>query len=69
MENRYNFYNLEASFKNFLLAGNKLPVTIKNYLSDLRHFLGWFIFKCKAQGAKFKVNSEAEISLNLSLRI
>jgi site-specific recombinase XerD len=58
MENQYNFYNLEALFKNFLLAGNKSPVTIKNYLSDLRHFLGWIIFKFKVQSAKCKVSAE-----------
>ena len=45
MENTYNLCNLEASFKQFLLAGNKNLVlhtnTVKNYLSDLRHFIGW----------------------------
>ncbi len=44
MVNRYNFYNLEASFKQFLLAGNNNPTSIKNYLSDLRHFFGWLTF-------------------------
>jgi len=46
MTNQYNFYNIEASFKQYLLAGNK-KVTVKNYLSDFRHFLGWFILKNK----------------------
>lgn len=45
MDNRYNLSNLEASFKQFLLAGNKNLIlranTVKNYLSDLRHFIGW----------------------------
>lgn len=52
MNDRYNFYNLEASFKNFLTAGNKKmsPVSVKNYLSDLRHFLGWLILKLKTSG-------------------
>lgn len=47
MSDTYNFYNLEASFKQSLLAGNKnlQKNTIKNYLSDLRHFVGWFILK------------------------
>jgi len=58
MQNGYNFYNLEASFKNFLVAGNKTPTTIKNYLSDLRHFLGWNILNFKAQGSKLKVEIE-----------
>jgi len=45
MDNRYNLCNLEASFRQFLLAGNENLIlhanTIKNYLSDLRHFIGW----------------------------
>lgn len=45
MRNRYNFYNFEAPFKQFLIAGNFKPITIKNYLSDLRHFFGWLILK------------------------
>jgi site-specific recombinase XerD len=48
MDKRYNFYNFEASFKNFLLAGNVSPITLKNYLSDLRHFLGWLTFYWKS---------------------
>jgi site-specific recombinase XerD len=52
MDKRYNFYNFEASFKKFLLAENVSPVTLKNYLSDLRHFLGWMILKIKAQNKK-----------------
>lgn len=41
MGTEYNRYNLEAGFKNFLSAENVSTVTLKNYLSDLRHFLGW----------------------------
>lgn len=44
MVNRYNFYNLEASFREYLIAGNVNPISIKNYLSDLRHFFGWLTF-------------------------
>ncbi len=47
MGNRYNLYNFEASFKQFLIAGNFKPITIKNYLSDLRHFFGWLSLKLK----------------------
>lgn len=44
---RYNLYNLEALFREYLLSGIKKDRpfhknTIKNYLSDLRHFLGWY---------------------------
>jgi len=52
MDKWYNFYNFEASFKKFLLAENVSPVTLKNYLSDLRHFLGWTILKLKAKNKK-----------------
>lgn len=41
MQNTYNFYNLETSFKQYLVAGITKPVSIKNYLSDIRHFFGW----------------------------
>lgn len=52
MNKSYNFYNIEASFKQYLLAENK-PVTVKNYLSDLRHFLGWLVIMFKIN---FKTN-------------
>jgi site-specific recombinase XerD len=52
MDKQYNFYNFEASFKKFLLAENVSPITLKNYLSDLRHFLGWTILKLKVQNKK-----------------
>ncbi len=37
----YNLSNLEPKFKKYLLAENISSVTLRNYLSDLRHFLGW----------------------------
>lgn len=37
----YNPYNIEALFRQHLLAENVKPATLKNYSSDLRHFLGW----------------------------
>lgn len=45
MGKQYNLYNFEALFKEYLLAGNTKPVSIKNYLSDFRHFIGWLTFK------------------------
>lgn len=65
MEKQYNFYNFEASFKKYLLAGKKTPVTIKNYLSDIRHFFGWLIFKLKGDGVKFSENNQNFNYLNL----
>ncbi len=41
MVDAYNLSNLEPLFKNQLLAENISAVTQKNYLSDIRHFLGW----------------------------
>src|SRR3989338_5274655 len=39
----YNLYNLEPKFKNFLLAVNISAISLRNYLSDIRHFFGWLI--------------------------
>lgn len=62
MSDRYNLDNLEASFKEYLLAGNEkmakkalTPMSIKNYLSDLRHFFGWLIFYLKARNLDFSL--------------
>jgi len=39
----YNLYNLEANFRTYLSAViNVKAITIKNYLSDLRYFMGWY---------------------------
>ncbi len=58
MVHGYNFYNFEASFKQYLIAGNKTPVSVKNYLSDLRHFFGWMTF--------YLVNDRKIISTDLN---
>lgn len=41
---RYNLDNFEASFREFLQNEGVSAPTLKNYLSDLRHFMGWFAF-------------------------
>ena len=63
MNNQYNFYNLEASFKNYLVAGKKSVSTINNYSSDLRHFIGWFILNIKTSNpqAKIDIINDSEI--------
>ena len=39
---RYNLSNFESEFRQYLTAVIKLkPVTVKNYLSDIRFFAGW----------------------------
>lgn len=55
----YNFYNLEASFSKFLYAGNNTikKVSVKNYLSDLRHFLGWLSMKVRSEYEEGRQNS------------
>ncbi|MEK7633882.1 MAG: phage integrase SAM-like domain-containing protein, partial [Patescibacteria group bacterium] len=60
MPNTYNLYNLEAPFKQFLLAGNQKAVSIKNYLSDVRHFFGWLILYFKSH--KIQIESEVTIT-------
>ncbi|MCL4374503.1 phage integrase SAM-like domain-containing protein [Patescibacteria group bacterium] len=43
MDNRYNLDNFEAGFRQYLIAENRSRASIKNYLSDYRHFAGWMI--------------------------
>jgi len=57
MVNRYNLSNLEASFKQYLLAENTNHLTIKNYLSDLRHFMGWLAFTIQSRGKSFDITN------------
>lgn len=45
--NPYNVYNLEPQFKLFLVNLKKSASTVKNYLSDFRHFTGWLIANIK----------------------
>lgn len=42
--NRYNLDNLEAGFRKYLIVQQVSIITLKNYLSDLRHFFGWLVF-------------------------
>ncbi len=44
MNNRYNLSNLEALFRDYLKTCSISKVSIKNYASDLKHFLGWFMY-------------------------
>ena len=41
MSNTYNFHNIEAVFKSYLLSENISASTLTNYLSDYRHYTGW----------------------------
>ncbi len=44
---------LEKTFDLFLKTNGSSPVTRKNYLADLRHFLGWFILALKSRKVFF----------------
>ncbi|MDP1614945.1 MAG: phage integrase SAM-like domain-containing protein, partial [Methylococcales bacterium] len=52
----YNLYNLEPQFKQFLVAENISPISLKNYLSDFRYFAGWL----ELYNRKNQVSSESE---------
>lgn len=51
----YNLYNLEPKFKAFLLAVNISAISLRNYLSDIRHFFGWLL-----SSGKYKENESIE---------
>lgn len=42
---------LDSNFQNHLLTKGVSPKSLKNYMSDLNHFLGWAILKLKAYGS------------------
>ncbi len=45
----YNLYNLEANFRTYLHAViNLKSISVKNYASDLRYFLGWYQLHTRA---------------------
>ncbi|OGK10245.1 hypothetical protein A2954_02715 [Candidatus Roizmanbacteria bacterium RIFCSPLOWO2_01_FULL_37_12] len=56
----YNLSNLEPGFKNFLLAENISSVTLRNYMSDFRHFRGWLL-------SREDVNGSSNMNTNLNL--
>src|SRR3989344_9673421 len=58
--NMYNLSNLEPGFKNFLLAENISSVTLRNYMSDFRHFRGWVL-------SREDVNESSNMNTNLNL--
>ena len=60
----YNLYNLQAnfsdksinSFKEFLRAEKISSGSIRSYLSDVRHFLGWLTFFLKSNNILLDLN-------------
>ncbi len=57
MDEGYNVYNIEPKFKDFLRAENISADTLKNYLSDIRHFLGWLSYNKLLDKTFEKINS------------
>jgi len=49
LANRYNLDNFEAIFENYLKNERVTSVTLKNYLYDFKHFVGWFSFYLQAK--------------------
>ncbi len=49
--------NIKKEFSLYLKTKNISPVTQKNYLSDLGHFLSWFIFFLKSKNVAVDENN------------
>lgn len=67
MYNTYNLDNFEAGFREFLILEKVAPVTLKNYLSDLRHFLGWIVSEFRVRKLEFRIDV-IDINFILSYR-
>lgn len=63
MEKQYNLYNLEPLFEKYLLTENISPISLKNYLSDFRHFVGWLTFYVRLN--QIKAETVDELSLQI----
>ena len=61
MSTPYNLYNFEAEFKKYLIAENFSSVSSKNYLSDLRHFLGWLSSSSSSIGIELDLEQAKEL--------
>lgn len=53
--------NLEKKFGLYLQTQGVSPVTQKNYLSDLRHFLGWLLLVLKSKKISFEKTSSSQL--------
>lgn len=66
--NRYNLDNYEAAFRNFLIIEQVSAATLKNYLSDFRHFCGWLSLYISANHANgIDINDKNTIFTFLSV--
>lgn len=55
--------SLPNIFKNYLVVEGYSPVTVRNYLSDLNHFLGWLELRLRSQNLPFSQDEIENISL------
>lgn len=53
---------LPKIFKNYLVVEGYSPVTARNYLSDLSHFLGWLELRLRSQNLPFSQDEIENIS-------
>jgi len=62
MNKACNLDNVEASFSDYLSAGNRnlAATSIKNYLSDFKHFLGWI----RANSAETDLGESINLTIN-----
>lgn len=60
----YNLYNLEANFRTYLLAViNLKSVSVKNYLSDLRYFIGWHQQKAQSDSLSISLHQLSALDI------
>ena len=54
--------SLPKIFKNYLVLEGYSPVTVRNYLSDLNHFLGWLELRLRSRNLPFSQDEIENIS-------
>lgn len=63
MDKGYNLHILQALFKDFLIAEKTSKITMKNYLSDIRHYLSWTAYKFSNLTSNSDLIEDEEIGL------
>ncbi len=58
MENQLNLDNLKKDFLEYLSSLGVSATSLKNYKSDVSHFLGWAILKVRSFGSYIETLSE-----------
>ena len=55
MNHLYNLSDIEAGFREFLILETVAPITLRNYMSDIRHFFGWTMQELRINNIEFKI--------------